>query len=116
MIMKRFALLIMSIMLVEALNAQIEQLQTSLNAYELQAQQNETVRKNELVDKYENLVDAEEIDDVRANINNFSYEALESKLAISFANKQMANKDTNKKVLIQQNESPFASLMKKYKK
>ena len=99
----------------EQLRTQNTDLQTAVQNYEAAAAQIENQRKEELVNKYSEIVDSAEIDDVRANINNFSYEALESKLAISFANKQLAEKETARVPLPEQ-ESPLASLLKKYKK
>ena len=93
----------------------VENLRTSLAAYEKQAEEVENEKKNALIDKYEKLIDAAEIDNVRDNIKNFSYEALESKLAISFANKQI-NKTEPMVMVPQQEKSSFAILMENYKK
>ena len=99
----------------EQLRSENTNLQSTIQTYEAAAAEVESQRKEELVNKYSEIVDGAEIDEIRTNINNFSYEALESKLAISFANKQLAEKETARVPLPEQ-ESPFASLMKKYKK
>ena len=107
-----------------ALNAEIEnlrsqntQLQTSLEAYQAQQVEAENIRKNELVEKYENLLTEEEINPIKETVKDFSYDELESKLAITFANKKITGAEANKKVpLPEPEESQFALLMKKYRK
>ena len=100
----------------EALRTQNEELQTSLQAYSTQAIEAENNRKNELVKKYEKVMKEEEISDIKEKANDFSYDELESKLAIAFANKQMAGNDVKKVPLPEPQESQFALLMKKYRK
>ena len=100
----------------EALRTQNEELQTSLQAYSTQALEAENNRKNELVKKYEKVMKEEEISDIKEKANDFSYDELESKLAIAFANKQMAGNDVKKVPLPEPQESQFALLMKKYRK
>ena len=107
-----------------ALNAEIEnlrsqntQLQTSLEAYQAQQVEAENIRKNELVEKYENLLTEEEINPIKETVKDFSYDELESKLAITFANKKITGAEASKKVpLPEPEESQFALLMKKYRK
>ena len=100
----------------EALRTQNEELQTSLQAYSTQALEAENNRKNELVKKYEKVMKEEEISEIKDKANDFSYDELESKLAIAFANKQMAGNDVKKVPLPEPQESQFALLMKKYRK
>ena len=100
----------------EALRTQNEELQTSLQAYSTQALEAENNRKNELVKKYEKVMKEEEISEIKEKANDFSYDELESKLAIAFANKQMAGNDVKKVPLPEPQESQFALLMKKYRK
>jgi chromosome segregation ATPase len=100
----------------DSLRTENEQLKTSIQSYEAEAAKVIAEKKEQLVDKYSNILGAEEIDDVRANITNFSYEELESKLAISFANKQISGSKTEMVPLPEPEESTFASIMKNYKK
>lgn len=100
----------------ETLRTQNEELQTSLQAYSAQALEAENNRKNELVKKYEKVMKEEEISDIKEKANDFSYDELESKLAIAYANKQMAGNDVKKVPLPEPQESQFALLMKKYRK
>jgi len=106
-----------------ALNAEIEnlrsqntQLQTSLEAYQAQQVEAENIRKNELVEKYENLLTEEEINPIKETVKDFSYDELESKLAITFANKKITGAESKKVPLPEPEESQFALLMKKYRK
>ena len=100
----------------ETLRTQNEELQTSLQAYSTQALEAENNRKNELIKKYEKVMKEEEISEIKEKANDFSYDELESKLAIAYANKQMAGNDVKKVPLPEPQESQFALLMKKYRK
>ena len=101
---------------IETLRATNQQLQTSLQAYEAIKVEAENNRKNELVEKYENLLTEEEINPIKETVNDFSYDELESKLAITFANKKITGADSKKVPLPEPEESQFALLMKKYRK
>ena len=101
----------------ENANGRITELENSISQYEAERAQAEVVRKNQLIEKYEKVIDEEEIAKVREEVSNFSYSELESKLAISFANKQMANAENVE--VIPQPEPPvnqFALLIEKYRK
>lgn len=100
----------------EALRTQNEELQTSLQAYSAQALEAENNRKNELVKKYEKVMKEEEISDIKEKANDFSYDELESKLAIAYANKQMAGNDVKKVPLPEPQKSQFALIMERYRK
>lgn len=101
----------------EALRTTNEQLQASLQTYEAIAAEAENTRKNELVEKYEKIItDAEKISEIKESVKDFSYDELESKLAIIYANQQMADSDKKKVPLLEPQESQFALLMKKYRK
>ena len=100
----------------ETLRSQNEELQTSLQSYENQAIKAEDERKTQLIEKYEKVLKEEEISEMKNKANDFSYDELESKLAIIFANKQMAGNDIKKVPLPEPQESQFALLMKKYRK
>ena len=103
---------------IENLRAQNTKLQESLQSYEAQAAEMENARKNELVEKYEKILTEEEINPIKDTVKDFSYDELESKLAITYANKTIAGSEENvKKVpLPVPEESQFALLMKKYRK
>lgn len=103
---------------IDTLRAENTQLQTSLSSYQEQAVAAENHRKNELVEKYEKIIsDAEKISVIKGSIKDFSYDELESKLAIIFANQQMAGSEHEEKVpLPEPAESQFALLMKNYRK
>lgn len=94
------------------------QLQATVHNYEVAAAQAMLEKKNLLVEKYEKILnDSEEIAAIKGKISDFSYEALEGKLAVLYANKQFARGEESDKVpLPEPQESPFALLMKKYKK
>ena len=80
--------------------------------------QNEIARKNSLIEKYEKVLNEEEINPIKDMVKDFSYDELEGKLAVLFANKQMAGSDESKKVPLPEpeQENEFALLMKKYRK
>lgn len=101
---------------IENLRAQNAELQTSLNGFEAQRVEAENNRKNELIEKYENILTEEEINPIREMVNDFSYDELESKLAIIFANKKIAGVETKKVPLPEPEKSQFALLMEKYRK
>lgn len=100
----------------EALQVTNNELQASIQKYEAQAAAELEVKKNTLVDRYSHVLDAEQIEDARAHMANFSYEELESKLAISFANKQISGSKVDMVPLQEPEETTFASIMKNYKK
>lgn len=100
----------------ENLRSKNEELQTSLQTYENQALEVENNRKNELIEKYEKVMKEEEISDIKDKANDFSYDELESKLAIAFANKQMAGNEIKKVPLPDPEHDQFAVFMEKYRK
>ena len=102
---------------IESLRAQNVELQNTIQNYEQQAIAFENARKEKLFEKYEKVLNEEEITPIKGEIENFSYEELESKLAIAFANQKMSSSDESEKVpLPEPQESQFALLMKKYRK
>ena len=100
----------------DALRNKNTELQTTVDTYAAKEAQLIEENKGKLVDKYAAVLDADEINNVRASIANFSYEELESKLAISFANKQISDSKVEMVPLPEPEESTFASIMKNYKK
>lgn len=102
---------------IEGLNNSINDLRASLNNYQEQVTAAENARKNALVEKYEKIIGEEEISEIKNKTNDFSYDELESKLAITFANKQLNSVEESPVVpLLEPEESQFALLMKKYRK
>ena len=102
----------------ETANNRITELEGSIAQYEAQAAAIEEEKKNQLIEKYEKLIDEEEITKIRGEVSNFSYSELESKLAISFANKQMAGieEQTETIPLPEPPVDQFALLIEKYRK
>ena len=98
------------------LRAANEELKSSVQTYENQMKEVEEVRKNSLVEKYEKIMDAEEISEIKEKMSDFSYDELESKLAITFANSKMEVSNSKKVPLMEPQESQFALFMKNYRK
>ena len=100
-----------------AMQNTIDQLTASVQTYQAQIKEYENIQKESLFKKYEKLLAQEEIEAVYKNINDYSYEELESKLAILFANSQIIEQETKKVPLVEPTkESQFSLLMKKYRK
>lgn len=101
----------------ETLRAQNAQLQASIQTYEAQVTATENERKENLIKKYEKVLTEEEINQISEKTNDFSYEELESKLAIAFANSKISDTGEIKKVpLLEKKVSEFAAFMSKYQK
>ena len=101
----------------DALRAKNTELQTAVSNYEAAEVKAEEARKEELVKSYEKYLDEEEIAPIKDMVKDFSYEALEGKLAITFAKKQMVGSEEVKKIPLPEPENDdFANFMKKYKK
>lgn len=103
---------------IESLYAKNNDLQAAVTNYEKQAVDAELARKNTLIEKYEKIIEgAEEITAIKGLINNLSYDELEGKLAVVYANQHMSDVEETAKVpLTEPAESQFALLMKKYRK
>ena len=92
-------------------------LRGEIATYEAERTRLEVEKKNALIDRYAANLDEEDLTDVREHINDYSYEEIESKLAIKFANKQMAGSADNKVVpLPEPVVDEFALFMQKYRK
>jgi len=92
-------------------------LRGEIATYEAERARLEVEKRNTLVEKYQNLLTEEEISPIREEMNNFSLAELESKLAICYANKQMAGSADNKVVpLPEPVVDDFAVFMQKYRK
>ena len=104
--------------LTESLKEENAQLKVAVAKYEAAEAQAEVERKNTLVEKYEKVLEEEEINAIKDKINDFSYDELEGKLAIAFANKQMTGSEeqTKKVPLPEPEKSSFALLIEKYHK
>ena len=92
-------------------------LRSELATYEAERTRLEVEKKNALIERYANNLAEEDLVDVREHINDYSYNEIESKLAITFANKQMAGSaDNNVVPLPEPVVDEFALFMKKYRK
>lgn len=100
----------------EHLRAENAQFQATIQEYANQALAAENERKNVLVNKYTNLLTEEEITSIRETVNDFSYDELESKLAVIYANKMFAQTETPKVFIPEQPKDQFALFMEKYHK
>ena len=102
----------------ETANNRITELENSIAQYEAEKAAIEEEKKNQLIKKYEKLIDEEEITQIRSEVSNFSYSELESKLAISFANKQIAGSEEHVETIPLPDPAvnQFALLIEKYRK
>lgn len=92
-------------------------LRNEIATYEAERTRLEVERKNALIERYENNLNDEDLEDVREHVSDYSYDEIESKLAIKFANKQMAGSADNKLVpLPEPVVDEFALFMQKYRK
>lgn len=101
---------------INSLNESLTTAQTTISSYEKAAAEAEKVRKDELVKSYEKLISAEEIDLIREAVADFSYDELESKLAITFSRKQLKSEAEKKVPFVKPEDSEFANLIQKYKR
>ena len=100
---------------INALNEQLNTANARIQTYETAAAEAEEARKTELVSSYEKIISEEEIAPIKACVADFSYDELESKLAVTFSRNHL--KTESKKVpLAEPEESAFAALIKKYKR
>ena len=92
-------------------------LREQIATYEAERARLEVEKKNALIERYAEALTEEELSEVRENVNTFSYNEIESKLAITFANKQMAGSADNKVVpLPEPVVDEFAVFMQRYRK
>ena len=91
-------------------------LRNEIATYAAERAQAEEARRASLIERYENLLTEEEISPIRAEASNFSYAELEGKLAVCYANKQMAGSDNHVVPLPEPVVNEFALLMEKYRK
>lgn len=100
---------------INALTEQLNAANARIQNYEAIAAEAEEARKNELVSSYEKIISEEEIAPIKASITDFSYDELESKLAVTFSRKQL-KVESAKVPLAEPEETAFAALIKKYKR
>ena len=92
-------------------------LRSEIATYEAERARLEVEKKNALIERYAENLAEEDLADVREHVKDYSYNDIESKLAITFANKQMAGSADNKVVpLPEPVVDEFAVLMEKYRK
>ena len=92
-------------------------LRQKIATYEAERACLEVEQKNALIGRYEKSLTEDELVDVREHIKDYSYDQIESKLAITFANKQMAGSANEKEVpLPEPAVDEFALFMQKYRK
>ena len=92
-------------------------LRAEIATYEAERNRLEVEQREALVERYANVLTEEDISPIREEMNNFSLNELESKLAICYANKQMAGSADNKLVpLPEPVVDDFAVFMQKYRK
>jgi hypothetical protein len=92
-------------------------LRGEIATYEAERARLEVENKNALIDRYASMLDEEDLEEVRTHLDEYSYSEIESKLAIKFANKQMAGSADNKVVpLPEPVVDEFALFMQKYRK
>ena len=102
---------------IESLQSENAELKTSVADYEAQKLAADEDKKQNLIEQYEEILEnAEEIGVIKENVKNYSYDELESKLAILFAHTQISNNATPKVPHVEPQESEFANFMKKYRK
>lgn len=100
----------------KAMSAEVEVLKTQLSQYEAERVAALNTQKDELIDSYASLLDAEEIANYKSNKVNYTLEELEGKLAVLFARKYRKPEGVflpgDK---LQENSNPVVSLLKSYK-
>ena len=101
---------------IDAMTAEIDSLKAKIADYEAAQTANLEKQKDELIDSYANLLDAEEINNYKAKKSEFTLEELEGKLAVVFARKYRRQEG----VLLPvdnsgENTNPVVSLLKSYK-
>ena len=100
----------------KAMSAEVEVLKTQLSQYEAERVAALNAQKDELIDSYASLLDAEEIANYKSNKVNYTLEELEGKLAVLFARKYRKPEGVflpgDKS---QENSNPVVSLLKSYK-
>lgn len=99
------------------LNSTIETANEKIASYEAQFAEIENGKKEELIASYEKLLSEEDIAPIKENVSTFSYDELETKLAVTFSRKSIEKQKADKVPLPDFTEkSQFEKLIEKYKK
>ena len=98
-----------------SLQQELSAAQATIATYEANAAAEENERKDTLIQDYEKVLSAEEITPIREAVADFSYDELESKLAVIFSRKNLSG-ESRKVPLPEPEESEFAKLIKNYRK
>ena len=98
-----------------SLQQELSAAQATIATYEENATAEENERKDTLIQDYEKVLSAEEITPIREAVADFSYDELESKLAVIFSRKNLSG-ESRKVPLPEPEESEFAKLIKNYRK
>ena len=91
-------------------------LRNEIATYAAERARVEDERRNSLIERYSALLSEEDISPIREAASTFSYDELEGKLAICYANKQMAGSDNPVVPLPEPVVDQFALFMEKYRK
>lgn len=94
----------------------IAHLNETIGAFEAREKAQINENKKRLIENYRKLISEEEISEYEAQLNDFSYDELEGKLAICFAKKQLAGGETEMVPLPEQKDNEFAAFMARYRK
>lgn len=94
----------------------IAHLNETIGTFEAREKAHINENKKRLIENYRKLISEEEISEYEAQLNDFSYDELEGKLAICFAKKQLAGGETEMVPLPEQKDNEFATFMAKYRK
>lgn len=102
---------------INSLNEKNASLQEIIDTYQAKEAAADLAAKNTLVEKYEKILGEEKIGEIKTQVNDFSYDELEGKLAVIFANEHINAEPSEEKVpVITPEPSQFALLMEKYKR
>ena len=103
----------------ETANARIAELETSLNEYSAKEKAEEEVKKTQLIESYTELLPAEALEEVVAGQANFTYEEIESKLAVSYTREMRKEKEKVPAGNFTRKDNPgdeLVALLSRYKK
>lgn len=102
-----------------AAQATITSLNEKISGFEAQFAAIETEKKEKLIASYEKVLPEDDINNIKGNVSDFSYDELEGKLALAFARKNVALDNSTVRIP-NGNPNPqmsqFELLMQKYKK
>lgn len=99
----------------EEAKSELENTKNTLSTYEAEINKIENAKKEKLISDYEKVLTEEEINEVKPNIADFSYDELESKLAVSYSRKNVGLA-ANRIPTPEPEQTDFEKLISKYKK